>query len=90
MTTYKMVEVQVEVQVDLSDFETEALLQELVDRSQAEKSNPEVRSWLLEMLSPELEPLLVDLYEGLRRARTTESQAKMLAKLFDITLGRIL
>ena len=86
MTTYKMVE----VQVDLSDFETEALLQELMDRSQAEKSNPEVRSWLLEMLSPELEPLLVDLYEGLRCARTTESQDKMLAKLFDITLGRIL
>ena len=86
MTTYKMVE----VQVDLSDFETEALLQELMDRSQAEKSNPEVRSWLLEMLSPELEPLLVDLYEGLRGARTTESQDKMLAKLFDITLGRIL
>ena len=86
MTTYKMVE----VQIDLSDFETEALLQELVDRSQAEQSAPEVRSWLLEMLSPELEPLLVDLYEGLRRARTTESQDPMVAKLFDITLGRIL
>ena len=84
MTTYKMVE----VQVDLSDFETEALLQELVDRRCPEEGPS--RQWLLEMLSPDLEPLLVDLYEGLRRARTTESQDKMLAKLFDITLGRIL
>ena len=77
-----------EVQVDLSEFATEDLLQELVDRRCPEEGPS--RQWLLEMLSPELEPLLVDLYEGLRGARTTESQDKMLAKLFDITLGRIL
>ena len=86
MTTYKMVE----VQIDLSDFETDVLLEELMARAHSEESAPNVRSWLLEMLSPELEPLLVDLYEGLRRARTTESQDPMVAKLFDITLGRIL
>jgi len=89
MTTYKMVE----VQVDLSDFETEALLQELVDRSQAEKSNPEVRSWLLEMLSPELEPQLNALYLLMRNpkdGRDLDQEWWALSRVFDITLGRIL
>ena len=85
MTIYKTVE----VQIDLSDFETDVLLEELMARANSEAA-PNVRSWLLEMLSPDLEPLLVDLYEGLRGARTTQTQDKMLAKLFDITLGRIL
>ena len=86
MTTYKMVE----VQIDLSDFETEALLQESVDRSQAEQSAPEVRSWLLEMLSPDLEPLLNNLYEACRGQRNVAEQERRLAQLFDITLGRVL
>ena len=86
MTTYKMVE----VQIDLSDFETDVLLEELMARAHSEQSAPEVRSWLLEMLSPELEPLLVDLYEGLRGTVVYDDIEKMLAKLFDITLGRIL
>jgi hypothetical protein len=89
----------VEVQIDLSDFETEALLQELVDRSQAEQSAPEIRSWLLEMLSPDLEPLLNELYQVQRtdqalffgHLRPHEVQRdQLLAKLFDITLGRLL
>jgi hypothetical protein len=42
------------------------------------------------MLSPELEPLLADLYEGLHGTVVYDDIEKMLAKLFDITLGRIL
>jgi hypothetical protein len=77
-----------EVQVDLSEFATEDLLQELVDRRCPEEGPS--RQWLLEMLSPELEPLLVDLYEGLRGTVVYDDIEKMLAKLFDITLGRLL
>lgn len=90
MTIYKTVE----VQIDLSDFSTEALLQELVDR-RCPTEGP-TRSWLLEMLSPNLESLLVEMYEEMRLMHLTrgieitQSQDRRLSKLFDITLGRIL
>ena len=85
-TFWKTVEVAVDVEVDVSTFPTEELLEELMRR----EADAPTRKELMNMLSPDLEPLLVDLYEGLRGTVVYDDIEKMLAKLFDITLGRIL